>query len=88
MNAKAIAGSAVVAVAALAASGAYAQQAPAPEFAFEKCLGVAAAGKNDCETATNSCAGTSSLDHQADAWIYVPSGTCAKIAGGTVQPKS
>lgn len=53
----------------------------------EKCYGVAAAGKNDCQTATTSCAGTSHADRQADAWIYVPKGTCAKIAGGALGPK-
>lgn len=55
----------------------------------EKCYGVAAAGKNDCQTATSSCAGTSHSDNQADAWIYVPKGTCEKIAGGSTEaPKS
>jgi uncharacterized membrane protein len=51
----------------------------------EKCYGVAAAGKNDCQTATSSCAGTATQDRQADAWIYVPAGTCEKIAGGVVK---
>jgi uncharacterized membrane protein len=50
----------------------------------EKCFGVVAAGKNDCQTATHSCAGTATMDRQADAWIYVPAGTCEKIAGGIV----
>ena len=50
----------------------------------EKCFGVVAAGKNDCQTATHSCAGTATMDRQADAWTYVPAGTCEKIAGGTV----
>jgi uncharacterized membrane protein len=51
----------------------------------EKCYGVAAAGKNDCQTATSSCAGTSTTDRSPDAWIYVPAGTCEKIAGGMVE---
>ena len=55
--------------------------------AAEKCYGIAAAGKNDCATATSSCAGTSKTDHQADAFITVPAGTCAKIAGSTSVPK-
>jgi len=54
----------------------------------EKCFGVAAAGKNDCQTATHSCAGTSTVDNQGDAWIYVPAGTCEKIAGGSLEPKA
>ena len=48
----------------------------------EKCYGVAKAGKNDCQTATSSCAGTSKKDAQADAWLSVPKGTCEKITGG------
>jgi uncharacterized membrane protein len=48
----------------------------------EKCYGVAKAGKNDCQTASSSCAGTSKKDAQADAWIAVPKGTCDKIVGG------
>lgn len=49
---------------------------------MEKCYGVAKAGKNDCQTAKSSCAGTSKTDHQSDAWISVPKGTCDKIVGG------
>jgi uncharacterized membrane protein len=51
----------------------------------EKCYGIAAAGKNDCQTATSSCAGTAAQDRLADAWIYVPAGTYEKIAGGVVK---
>ena len=54
----------------------------------EKCYGVAAAGQNDCQTANNSCAGHSTAAGQADAWIYVPAGTCAKINGGSTTPGS
>ncbi|MDP1753370.1 MAG: DUF2282 domain-containing protein [Reyranella sp.] len=49
----------------------------------EKCFGVVKAGKNDCQTATSSCAGTSKKDAQKDAWLTVPKGTCAKIVGGS-----
>ena len=49
---------------------------------MEKCYGVSKAGKNDCQTGTSSCAGTSKKDQQADAWISVPKGTCEKIVGG------
>ena len=54
----------------------------------EKCYGIAKAGKNDCQTATHSCAGTATKDAQGDSWIYVPAGTCDKIAGGSAQPKA
>ena len=49
---------------------------------MEKCYGIAKAGKNDCQTAKSSCAGTSKTDAQADAWISVPKGACEKIIGG------
>lgn len=53
----------------------------------EKCAGIVKAGKNDCATKSNSCAGSATKDGQPDAWIYVPKGTCAKIVGGTVVAK-
>ena len=49
---------------------------------MEKCYGIAKAGKNDCQTAKSSCAGTSKKDAQADAWVSVPMGACEKIVGG------
>jgi len=49
---------------------------------MEKCFGIAKAGKNDCQTATSSCAGTSKKDAQSDAWLSLPKGVCEKIAGG------
>jgi uncharacterized membrane protein len=53
----------------------------------EKCFGVAAAGQNDCQSANNSCAGQVTSAGKGDAWIYVPAGTCAKINGGSLEPK-
>ena len=63
-----------------------ASQVQAQGPATEKCFGIAKAGKNDCQTATSSCAGTAKKDAQGDAWIYVPAGTCAKISGGSNAP--
>jgi len=54
----------------------------------EKCYGVAKAGKNDCQTATSSCAGTAKQDAVPTAFIYVPAGTCQKIVGGSLEPKT
>jgi uncharacterized membrane protein len=51
---------------------------------FEKCAGIAAAGKNDCGTPVSACAGTAKQDRDAHAWVLVPKGTCEKIAGGVV----
>lgn len=56
--------------------------APAYAADTEKCYGVAKAGKNDCKTDTNSCAGMVGKDRVPTAFIAVPAGTCAKIAGG------
>ncbi len=48
----------------------------------EKCFGIAKAGSNDCQTATNSCAGSSTKDSQYDAFLLLPKGYCEKIVGG------
>lgn len=69
------------------AMGAMAGQAMAAEAEVEKCYGVVKAGKNDCQTATSACAGTATKDGQADAWIYLPKGSCDKIVGGSTKPK-
>ena len=61
--------------------------APVPKFEHEKCYGIAKAGKNDCQTANSSCAGTSRRNAQGDAWVYVPKGSCDKIVGGSLQAK-
>jgi uncharacterized membrane protein len=63
--------------------------APEPEFTAEKCYGIAKAGRNDCaSTGSNSCAGTSRLDADPRAWIYVPEGYCERIVGGSLTPKA
>jgi uncharacterized membrane protein len=50
----------------------------------EKCFGVAMKGKNDCKAgAGTSCAGTSKMDYQGNAWSFVPKGTCEKTASST-----
>lgn len=43
----------------------------------EKCFGVALAGQNDCAAGEGTtCAGTSKVDYQGNAWKLVPAGTC------------
>jgi uncharacterized membrane protein len=69
------------------AAGAQSGPAPKPKFEAEKCYGIAKAGKNDCQTANSSCAGTSRRDNQGDAWIYIPAGSCDKLVGGSKQPR-
>ncbi len=60
---------------------------PAMAAGKEKCYGVAAAGQNDCATKSSSCAGTSKVDNQGDAFVAVPKGLCEKLAGGSLTPK-
>ena len=46
----------------------------------EKCFGVSLAGKNDCASgAGTSCAGTSKVDYQGNAFVMVDKGTCTQI---------
>ncbi len=53
---------------------------------MEQCYGVALAGQNDCAAGEGtSCAGTSTVDYQGNAWKLVPEGTCLKM-GGTLEP--
>ena len=48
--------------------------------ATEKCFGVSVAGKNDCAAGPGTtCAGTSKVDYQGNAWKAVPVGTCTSI---------
>ena len=64
-----------------ATPGAAAETAAASK---ERCYGIAMAGKNDCAAgAGTSCAGSSKTDHQANAWKYVPTGTCTKTESKT-----
>ena len=45
--------------------------------AQEKCYGISLAGENDCAAGPGTtCAGTSTVDYQGNAWTLVPSGTC------------
>ena len=47
--------------------------------AKEKCFGVSLAGQNDCAAGPGTtCAGTSKVDYQGNAWTLVPAGTCEK----------
>jgi uncharacterized membrane protein len=84
-----------LALSALAAGAALAQQDTKPMAdkmaGMEKCYGVSLAGKNDCKAgAGTTCAGTSKMDYQANAWKNVPAGTCTTIKTphgmGSLQP--
>jgi uncharacterized membrane protein len=46
----------------------------------EKCFGVSLAGQNDCAAGPGTtCAGSSTVDYQGNAWTLVDAGTCAEI---------
>ena len=83
---------ATLTIAAVGASfGTPASARPAP--AMEKCYGVSLAGKNDCKAgAGTSCAGTSKVDYQGDAWKLVKAGTCTTIktprGNGSLTPRA
>ena len=62
-----------------------ASQAFAAKGDTEKCAGVVKAGKNDCGTSKNACAGQVKMDNDAEAWISVPKGLCERIVGGHIQ---
>ena len=58
---------------------------------MEQCYGVAMAGKNDCAAGPGTtCAGTSKVDYQANAFKLVAKGTCTTMKTpkgmGTLEP--
>lgn len=54
--------------------------------AREKCYGIALKGKNDCAAGPGtSCAGTSTVDYQGNAWKYVDAGSCEASGGSLVE---
>ena len=71
-----------LALSALSAGAARAQAKPMGDAMakVEKCYGVSMAGKNDCAAGPGTtCAGSSKVDYQANAWKNVPTGTCTTI---------
>ncbi len=46
----------------------------------ERCYGISMAGKNDCAAGPGTtCAGSSKVDYQANAWKYVAKGSCTTM---------
>ena len=81
----AIAASIAIASASALAASAHAETKPK----MEKCYGVSLAGKNDCAAgAGTSCAGTSKVDYQGNAWKLVKAGTCTPKGNGSLSPKA
>ncbi len=84
--------SAALAALATVSTAASAQAMPKPSADTERCYGVSLAGQNDCAAgAGTSCAGTSKVDYQGDAWKMVAKGTCTTIktpkGNGSLTPK-
>ncbi|MGO4712150.1 BufA1 family periplasmic bufferin-type metallophore [Bradyrhizobium sp. 2TAF24] len=60
---------------------------------MEKCFGVALKGQNDCFAgAGTTCAGTSTVDYQGNAFKLEPKGTCTTMntpkGAGSLTPKA
>lgn len=108
MKSALVAGAFAVALAPFAVKPASAQEAqPTPEQAkirakntekvksgkVEPCFGAAKKGHNDCYAgAGTTCAGTSTVDYQGNAFKLVPKGTCTTIStpngNGSLTPKT
>jgi uncharacterized membrane protein len=54
---------------------------------LEMCYGINLAGKNDCGTATHSCHGMAEQARDPASFVLVPTGLCARIAGGSLEPR-
>lgn len=55
----------------------------------EKCFGVSLAGKNDCAAGPGTtCAGTSKVDYQGNAWKLVPAGSCESMSFTTADGRT
>jgi uncharacterized membrane protein len=88
MNTKTIATTAISSILALGVLTATSANAvPNQPTAWEKCAGIAMAGKNDCGALNGShnCAGQATIDNDANEWVYLPKGSCEKIIGGVVK---
>ncbi|WP_033926407.1 BufA1 family periplasmic bufferin-type metallophore [Sphingomonas sp. 35-24ZXX] len=54
--------------------------------AQEKCYGIALAKQNDCAAGPGtSCAGTSTVDYQGNAWKFTEAGECEKLGGSLTE---
>ena len=63
--------------AAVAAALSTSNTTPAKAQAKEECYGISLAGQNDCAAGPGTtCAGTSTVDYQGNAWTLVPEGDC------------
>jgi len=84
MNRQTLAFALAGSLAAALASSASAGPLPAEKMVgMEKCYGISLKGENDCAAgAGTTCAGTSTMDYQGNAWKAVPAGTCTTMDVG------
>ncbi|EEE47871.1 BufA1 family periplasmic bufferin-type metallophore [Roseibium alexandrii] len=76
MSAAVVAGAVATAIAGLSGT----TSTPAHAQAKEKCYGVSLKGQNDCKAGPGTtCAGSSTVDYQGNAWTLVPKGTCVSM---------
>lgn len=84
---KAVTAASIAGAVTLAIAAAQTTVTPANAQAKEKCYGISLAGQNDCAAGPGTtCAGTSTVDYQGNAWTLVPTGDCEKY--GVVQEAS
>jgi uncharacterized membrane protein len=91
MNPKSAAVSLTLATALTTALAAVAAPALADGPGKEKCYGVSLKGLNDCAAGPGTtCAATSKVNYQGNAWRLVPKGTCTSITtplgAGSLEP--
>ena len=92
MTANKVSAAGIAGALALAISGAALSVQTANADEMEKCYGISEAGKNDCAAGPGTtCAGSSTIDWQGNAWKLVPKGTCETmtVAGdrtGSLEP--
>ena len=89
MQAQTILSSALLSLLAAGALGAATTAHAADKMAAsatQKCYGVNAAMKNDCQSPGHSCAGQDGKARDPQAFVAVPAGLCVKLDGGSLQP--
>lgn len=81
-----------VAIAGAVTAALAAQTSTAQAMDQEKCYGISLAGENDCKAgAGTTCAGSSTVDYQGNAWKFVEAGTCESMTkdgdrAGSLEP--
>ncbi|MBO6676409.1 MAG: DUF2282 domain-containing protein [Rhizobiales bacterium] len=76
---------AVIAAAVAGVAASVTAVVPAHAQGQEKCYGISLAGANDCAAGPGTtCAGTSTVDYQGNAWTFVDAGTCEQYGSASM----